>query len=471
MKHVYPMLVYLLFVVSCATAQPTPTAQPTASHTVAPPPAINTTAPPPTRTATLTIPPTHTGTATHTATPTTTKTPIPTKTATATPLPTLPPPPPPTGHIYFFWDPNPLPSSGYGSLNQSLYLASPGSGPDNWQIEPLLNEVYGLPFVALSPDQTKLAFTILEDRNGDGSISDTGYEMGFDWPNIFFYSLIDDILQRVTDDYPEVYSLSWLPNSLVLTYPNVDTVFSFNTSDFSKTQLVGPFTDEVPRLAWSPNGNLLAIELSSGILYLLHQDTGEVIQVTNTPADYESYIFWSPNGQWLASTTFSGVGLFVVNSETLEISTLATMDYFVSPAWSPNSEKLAMVQTVRDVSSSLSIWSPVSKAVDLIMERDFISDVNWSNDSSTLAVSYLRDGYGGILLLDPASGKVQVLTEMENVTEIYLVTWSPDDEWLLFFSRQPHKAGLYLIHRSGSESNLLLETTDTYSPNGLFWLP
>lgn len=482
MKRLPFILVCFLLTVSCATAQPTPTAQPTASHTDAPPttlaqttntppPATHTTTPPPTPTTTLTIPPTHTGTATHTATPTTTKTPIPTKTATVTLPPTLPTLPPPTGSIYFLWDPTQLPLSGQGDPVQNLYLATLGGIPDNWQIEPILDKLYGWPITALSPDRTKLALTILEDRNGDGSISNIGYDMGLDWPNIFFYSLTDDSLQRVTDEDPEVYTLNWLSDNQTLFYQNDKTIFSFNTADFSKTQFAGPFVDGITQFAWSPDDSLLAVELRSSILYFLRKDTGDVIEPGGLPTGYDSFIGWSPNSQWLASTISRNAGLFVVNPNSSEIVNLVSSDYSSQFVWSPDGQLLAFTQNVLRTSSSLQLWDSNSQTITLLTEAVSTSKMVWSSDSSSFAVGYVKEKTGGIWVIDVLTNAVRELAQFDNAIKIAPLSWSPNGQWLLFFHEQESSAGLYLIHREGGEIYLLQETTNTYEPYNIFWLP
>lgn len=474
------LLVCFLLTVSCATAQPTPspTAQATASHTVAPPTALaQATATPPPATHIVTALPTSTTTtaptATETATILPTNTPLPTDTPTSTPFPfSLP-----TGRIYFFWHPDTPLSSSTGDLIRNLYLVTPGQNLEDWYMVPVLENISVWPVTALSPDQTKLAFGIVEDMNQDGSISNQGVGRGSDAPNLYIYDLTNGLLQQATNDFPSLFSLSWFPDSQRLTYPDGDTIFSINTSaNLSKTQLVSPITGGVAQVAWSPNGDLLAIVEPFGNLYFFYEESREIIELQAIPTEYTSYISWSPDSHWLISTKGYNKGLFAVKADSQEIVELVDFDFFSSPSWSLDSQHLAFTQsTISDLgtfeNSTLSLWDSETREITIVSEAVYFSPAIWSPDNSSLIVSFLERGTGGLLLVDSINRTSHKLFQLTGVTKITPLSWSPDGEWLLFLSYQQDESGLYLIHRSGQGIHQLLDTTGTVDPFTVFWLP
>lgn len=112
----------------------------------------------------------------------------------------------------------------------------------------------------------------------------------------------------------------------------------------------GEWNDITPAL--SPDGQKIAFASNrSGFwdLYLLDWPTGQITQLTHTPA-YDAAPTWSPDGAWLAYETY-------VN-DNLEIALLALKDptsqpIFLtqdpaadhSPAWAPNGRQIAFVSS------------------------------------------------------------------------------------------------------------------------------
>lgn len=481
MKRLPFILVCFLLTVSCATAQPTPTAQPTASHTDAPPttlaqttntppPATHTATPPTTPTAT--IPPTHTGTATHTATPTTTKTPIPTKTAAATL--------PPTGFLLFFWDTEtPLePPVGYSipvsSPKQDLFLAIPGVTQSDWSFISLLGENLDLytespswPVVALSPTQTKLAFTAGKDTDGDG-------EPDHKSDTIYVYDIADASLHTIVNNTGiEIFGLSWLPDDQTLTYVQDRDVFSVEINNLIPQKLTGDFSTDIGRLFWSPNGELLAIQLNPSpySLAFYKRNTGEVISVTTSEPISPIHMIWSPDSQWLVFNKGGNTGLTLVNANTLEITTLVSSG-FSSPSWASDSTLLAYTQ-VANTNSSVFIWEPETlKTREIIHEKSGeLSSPIWSPDNKELAISLTQDSISRLLVVEVETGQLRQLLEVKDIVALHPLSWSPDGQWLLFIASHESDSGLHLIHKDGGEVHLILDTTGTVNPYQLLWLP
>lgn len=409
-------------------------------------------------------------TATTEPTPVVTETAVPPPTTTPTPAPTLPPPP--TGQIIYFWDPE-YPLDNYGiEPYQSLYLAQPGNSPTNWTITPILSDLVGFPVVAMSPDRSKLALTILEDRNNDGVTSFGSYQRGGDDHNLYIYSLSDHSLKRLTEDYPTASYLSWSPDSQEITFPNDSLVLSYNLTTENSQILSENHSGGVAQVAWSPMGSQLAFKLYSGSLYFLDKETNEVTQPPDDDANSRTLgIAWSPDGQWLASNIFMGTGLVVVNSNHYETIEFIPQTFFGTYAWSPVSSDLAFVRFLREGGASLEVASAVDFVPKILFEANNISSPLWTPDGSMITIGYMNEVESGLLIFASESGDFQQLLESNHEIETHPFSWSPDGEWLLFSQTQSEESGLYLIHRQGGKPYLLLDTTGTVLPYFVNWLP
>ena len=205
-------------------------------------------------------------TATTEPTPTVTETAVPSPTTALTPLPTLPPPP--DWVLYFLWDSENVPS-GLGDPVQTLFKAVSSITPENWQIEPVLENLVGWPQSILSLDKTILTITPLEDLNGDGYVSMQGYNRGSDGPNIFVYSFVDGSYQRATGDFPRFLVTVLEGNKILARY--YDREFRIiDLADLSVTQLAPPIADDgIHWIIPSPERTVIAVNLHSAQLQLI----------------------------------------------------------------------------------------------------------------------------------------------------------------------------------------------------------
>ncbi len=391
---------------------------------------------------------------------------------TDTPQPTPTPIPPPTGRIYFMWDPLSDPDDLPNPVH-NLYVAIPGDGPGDWHIETVLTELVGIPVVALSPDKTKLAFTALEDANNDGSVSLEGASRYFDAPNIFVYSLMDNSLRRITDNFPRTYHLAWSHDSQRLVYQNSTDVYITNLFS-GEEELLSAFPDYVQELAWAPDGRYLLIRIYGGEIYLYDNITGTVISL-----DIEkqgSNLSWSPDSQWLASNELGPRGLFLIATPTTEVISLVPYPAFSYFAWSHNRRYLAFTNETRFEGSifartSFWLWDVERKETIHLAETGRIFNIIWSSDSQTITIGVLHEDRGELTRFDLLNNQSSLLLTVPGIIELRPLAWSPDEEWLLFYNKDSNrKSTLNLIHKSGGEIYRLLDTTDTFMPYSFFWL-
>lgn len=380
--------------------------------------------------------------------------------------------PPPTGRIYFLWDPLSRPDDLPDPVH-NLYVAIPGETANDWEIETVLTELVGIPVIALSPDKTKLAFTALEDANNDGSVSFQGSAHYLDIPNVFVYSLTDNELERITDNYPWVRNLTWSNDSQRLAYQSGTDVYVATHPITGEPELVHSFPGEVQELAWSPDGNYLAIGIFGSEFYLLDVRTN--LLTKENIGQQVSNLAWSPNSQWLTSNEFISRGLFLIDASTFLKISLVQYPAFSQFAWSPDQHYLAFTDETRYegsmlASSFLSIWDTESRETKVLAETGRIFNVLWSTNSQSLAIGVLHEDRGELVQFDLLSNQSSVLFEISGITEVRPLGWSPDGQWLLFYSRNNNESSLSLIHQTGGEVFQLVDTTNTYMPYGVFWL-
>ena len=127
---------------------------------------------------------------------------------------------------------------------------------------------------------------------------------------------------------------------------------------------------------------------------------------------------------------------------------LKSKEPILSPAWSPDGEKLAYVsfeqgrsmvyvQRLRDASRTL-----------VASYKGLNGAPAWSPDGRTLAFTSSKDGNSEIYLLDVQSGSVTRLTRNQAIdTE---ASWSPDGQFLVFTSDRSGRPQIYRMRRDGT---------------------
>jgi Tol biopolymer transport system component len=392
------------------------------------------------------------------------------------------------GQIVFFWDPDPYPvDEPHPPSTHNLYRAIPGATPDNWRIETVLTDaVLGGQAIFPSPDKSKVALLLWDDTNGDGSLDI--YERT-DGRNIFIFNLADYTISQLTNNQVAMFSLSWSPDGESISYPQNGEVFEVNLAGSSPQLFVNIATVctdscSVGRLAWSPDGRILAMYVRDGLwpylLYFFNRETSQTVLISEQIDHSAEVQWWSPDNQWLAFTEGGYpdlVGdLFVVDTETLAITELAKLgrlasdseiDVFGVPAWSPDSQWLAYTR----YQTTLSLWNPNTLSVTELFSATEVGAPIWSPDGSVLAIGMVQDGQAKLALVNAADGQVQELLQTAEVQRIEVLGWAPDGQWLVFFTEQGEQSGLYVINRASGEAYLVLDTTGGNMPTNLVWLP
>ncbi|MCL4872367.1 MAG: PD40 domain-containing protein [Anaerolineae bacterium] len=343
----------------------------------------------------------------------------------------------------------------------------------------MVEEIIGHPQLTLSPGKTKFAFTALEDKNGDGHVSDEGYDRGFDAPNIFTYSRTNGEFARLTSEYFSGYT-GWLSDNELAIGDR-----AINTDNLSWRQLLNQaeLPDDIIGSSLSPDGKFIAINQNSGQVSLINIESGEVVVVTNEigganevgRSDVE--MVWSPDGKWLALTQPSISHLIVVNTDTQVVVQVPAAVSLLKPVWSPDNQYLAVVQQKAGESALILLSSSDFTGQEMLSIPGGIYNLLWSPDSSQLAMATTEGEKDASLnVLNIENGDFRELWHSTESTRFYIAAWSPDSTWLLFFNGQgwsprDDTAGIYLIHRDGGDPHLVVDTSGSRDPIAFYWLP
>jgi Tol biopolymer transport system component len=456
------ILLFCLLMAGCGVEEERATAVPTrvavVTNTAVPPtptplPATGTAVPSPTNTATS-LPATA----------------VPTETPTITPTP-LPPPP---GEIYFFLDPDSRQREGE-KFAFNFYRAIPGTSANEWQIETLLTgmSLEG-PAITVSPDETKLALLLLDDTDGDGNLV---ANVGGDIRNIYIYDLVSQSIYRLTNNEISSLSVSWLPDSQSLTFPQRSNIYTTHL-DGSSPQLTLQLPDNhIGQLSWSPDGRRLVLQAIEATMELkiYTPDSSNLFSAYELKTGTVLLRWWSPDGKWLALTHYGG-GIYgnwryiaLMNIESSIVSRLVFGDDYMSspPDWSNDSQWLAFTKN----ESILSLWSSETLTVTDVLSGTNMSIPVWSPLENRLAVSLVEDGIAKVLTFDPQAYAVTEVFQSEIYHTVRLFDWSPDGEWLLLFAANEDQSGLYVVHMTSGISYQVMDTTGGEPPWELVWLP
>jgi len=161
----------------------------------------------------------------------------------------------------------------------------------------------------------------------------------------------------------------------------------------SSTKLEG-FKGDLVKVAWSPDGKILATAAKTDGSIRLWSPDGKLIDTISEPNWYIVYDFaWSPNSQLIAAATDNKALSIInlVNKTKMNLS--GHTDLIKSVSWSPNGEILASGGSYND--KTIRLWSQNGDPIAILNGHiDGIPGLAWSPDGKILASgsSNIRDG-------------------------------------------------------------------------------
>ncbi|PSB27786.1 TIR domain-containing protein [Stenomitos frigidus] len=184
--------------------------------------------------------------------------------------------------------------------------------------------------------------------------------------------------------------------------------------------------DDIGRIAWSPDGSLLASPSDDTTIRIWDVASSRALQTLQGDGEINS-VAWSPNTQRLASDNSSGNTICLWNvASGKPLQTLkGHTDIVWSVKWSPDGQRLASGSQ----DQTICLWDTVSgkKLQSLRGHTSWIQSVAWSPDGQHLASS---SGDDTIRLWDATSGK-HLHTLQGHTNSVYTVEWLRDSQRLL----------------------------------------
>lgn len=128
---------------------------------------------------------------------------------------------------------------------------------------------------------------------------------------------------------------------------------------------------------------------------------------------------------------------------------LTSDDPLMSPAWSPDGERLAYVSFEEDRRPAVYIHDIAAGERERVSDRTGINSAPaWSPDGRRLALTLSHEGSPSIYVMDIDSGDMERVTRERSIDTS--PTWTPDGESLLFTSDRSGGPQIYRVAADGS---------------------
>ncbi|MCQ3928903.1 MAG: hypothetical protein DPW16_00465 [Chloroflexi bacterium] len=235
-----------------------------------------------------------------------------------------------------------------------------------------------------------------------------------------------------------VTSMAWQPNAKNLTIARLDN--QLEIWDISSNEMIHQFdghSSQVDQVAWSPNGEFLALSTRLGnlpLIKVLDASTGALV-IAFRPEKAQNPVIgleWSSDGRFLATASYFSETILVWSVEDLQASPILQLTHeghVINFEWIPNEQKIVSVYIIGDATRVL-VWDTAhgNPLTDLANKFANVSSLAWSPDGQMIATS-LENGL--VEIWDAQS--YQPLLPLEDESQRDLLAWSPDSKFLAGF--------------------------------------
>ncbi|MDX2161770.1 MAG: WD40 repeat domain-containing protein [bacterium] len=171
------------------------------------------------------------------------------------------------------------------------------------------------------------------------------------------------ILELKADSDTSLYALDWNSDGTQLAVGRSSTIQVWNIETGVLLYELQQQTESIRALDWHPAGRLLATVSQDGFPNNVYVwDVASRENIFSPVVGDTLAVAWSPNGNVLAISKFGEIQLWDVTSQS-QFQTITTPEYVVSLAWSPDGRRLASADTYTPESSAVRIWDTTSGAL------------------------------------------------------------------------------------------------------------
>lgn len=185
-------------------------------------------------------------------------------------------------------------------------------------------------------------------------------------------------------------------------------------------------TGTINRIAWSPDGRLIASPSSDKTIHVWKIDTGELLQVLKGHQQRVTTVAWSPDGKYLAAGG-DAQRIIIWDIETGKLHRKLKREhtwFIISLAWSPDGSMLASGSW----DNNIGIWDGTSgELLRKLNCSNHVVSVAWSPDGRTLASA---DYDNSISLWEVGSWTILNVLRGHSMP-VYSIVWTSNGKMLL----------------------------------------
>jgi WD40 repeat protein len=234
------------------------------------------------------------------------------------------------------------------------------------------------------------------------------------------FNNLNCVLEGHTDN---VWRLAWSPNGQHIGTASLDgTARIWDVATGQCLSTLTGHTGPVEAIAWSPDSAHLATT-SRDQHIRLWSTAGELVARLSRPTNVIRAVAWSPNGKMIASGSDELLRVWDAQSHKLINQFSGHEDSIFGLAFSPDGERLVTGSHDRTVR----IWNVMSgKCLVLAGHENLVESVAWSPDGTRVASASTDQS---ARIWDAISG-MQLQYIRGHTDSVWNVSWSPDGAWL-----------------------------------------
>ena len=221
-------------------------------------------------------------------------------------------------------------------------------------------------------------------------------------------------------------------------------------------------TEIYPRI--SPDGNQIAYcHYEDNVnVHIMDLTTREVEELSGLPS-CNGMLDWSPDGSQIVMSALQGLDegseLYIVDVETQEVTKITDTDRWKdSPRWTPDGGSIVFIYSASQ-QNEVYILNVVDETLTRLTENEgFEYSVDVSSDGERILFCSDTDGDEELYVMNIDGSDVVQLTDNEEVADCAGV-WSPDDEYILFYSNRANAYVFspYVMRADGSGATELYD--------------